>query len=147
VSPLCNLTAPLPSAPSIYLPRQKECPLADTRSLSGQTSPRNPTADTNSDFLTRERAALGDDAAQFAGANDNAATVEDGGDEDLLGGDGDYEDGGGGGGAHNGNGMMDDFESSFPAVDTRNEVCVLFSSEVYDRRAWGFGTRAWTGGI
>jgi len=65
---------------------------------------------------------LGDDAAQFSGAGDNATTVEDGGEEDLLGGDGAYQDGGGGGG----NEMMDEFESSFPAVDTRNEVYVLF---------------------
>lgn len=74
---------------------------------------------------------MGDDAAQFAGASDNAATVEDGGEEDLLGGDAGYQDGGGGGG----NEMMDDFESSFPAVDGRNEVWVLF----FRRGAWGTG--------
>ncbi|KAL8793728.1 MAG: hypothetical protein Q9195_003669 [Heterodermia aff. obscurata] len=66
------------------------------------------------DFLQRERAALGDDAAQFASANDNAAKVKDGdGDDDLLGGSYDNGDAGGEG--------LNDFESSFPAVDTRNE--------------------------
>jgi len=78
---------------------------------------------------------LGDDAAQFSGAGDNAATVEDGGEEDLLGGEGGYQDGGGGGGG--GNEMMDEFESSFPAVDTRNEVCALLSFSVSNREATG----------
>ena len=64
--------------------------------------------------MTRERAALGDDAAQFASANDNAAHVEDG-DDDLLGG-GSY--GGGNAGAEE----VTEFESSFPAMDTRNQV-------------------------
>jgi len=76
---------------------------------------------------------LGDDAAQFADANDNAATVEDGGEEDLLGGGGGYQNGGGGGG----NEMMDEFESSFPAMDTRNEVCALLSFSVSNREATG----------
>ena len=64
--------------------------------------------------MTRERAALGDDAAQFASANDNAATVEDG-DDDLLGG-GSYSGGNAGGEE------ITEFESSFPAMDTRNQV-------------------------
>jgi len=55
------------------------------------------------DFLSREKALLGDDANQFT----NAAFVEDG-DDDLL--------GGGGGGEE-----VTEFESSFPAIDTRNE--------------------------
>jgi len=58
------------------------------------------------DFLSREKALLGDDADQFATGDDNAAFVEDG-DEDLLGGGGDEE--------------VTEFESSFPAIDTRNE--------------------------
>ena len=58
---------------------------------------------------------MGDDAAQFASADDNAATVEDG-DDDLLGGGGSY------GGAHTGTEEITEFESSFPAMDTRNEV-------------------------
>jgi len=61
------------------------------------------------DFLSREKALLGDDADQFATGNDNAAFVEDG-DDDLLG-------GGGGGGED-----VHEFESAFPAIDTRNEV-------------------------
>lgn len=89
--------------------------------LEGQTSPRGngttalDSIGAGSDFLTRERAALGDDAAQFASANDNAATVEDGGD-DLLGGGEDYQAGAAGGEE------ITEFESSYPAVDTRNNV-------------------------
>ncbi|KAL8721204.1 MAG: hypothetical protein Q9225_002053 [Loekoesia sp. 1 TL-2023] len=84
----------------------------------GQTEPKANGA-TNGDldaddFLTRERALLGDDAAQFTSANDNAATVEDG-DDDLLGG-GDSYDGG-----QPGEQEISQFESSFPAMDTRND--------------------------
>lgn len=63
------------------------------------------------DFLARERAALGDDAAQFASV----------GDDDLLGGgdDGDLLGEGGG----NANEEIKEFESNFPGVDTRNDVC------------------------
>jgi len=45
------------------------------------------------------------------------ATVEDAGDDDLL-----------GGGAVQASGAEDiaGFESSFPAIDTRNDVCLLF---------------------
>ena len=61
---------------------------------------------------------MGDDAALFAGASDNTATVEEDDDNDLLGGGGDgYQNGGA-----NGGGEMLDFESSFPAVDTSNNV-------------------------
>ncbi|KAG7007826.1 clathrin light chain [Physcia stellaris] len=88
---------------------------------AGQTEPKgNGTVDLDGiegddDFLQRERAALGDDANQFASTNDNAATVEDGdADDDLLGGS--YNDAGGAGGED-----LTDFESSFPSVDTRNE--------------------------
>lgn len=76
----------------------------------------------DSNFLDRERAALGDDAGQFTTANDNfATTVEDAGnDDDLLGG------GGGGGRSYQDDGAagedMSGFESSFPAIDTQNEV-------------------------
>lgn len=73
--------------------------------------------DEPSDFLARERAALGDDAEMFTTSADNAATVADvdEDDDDLL--------GGGGGGSAPANGdMMGDFESSFPAVDTSNEA-------------------------
>lgn len=57
---------------------------------------------------------LGEDADQFATSNDNAAFVEDG-DDDLLGGGGGYSGGGRGE-------EVTEFESSFPAIDTRNEV-------------------------
>lgn len=86
-------------------------------SVSGQTEPRgNGTIDLGGDageddFLARERAVLGDDATQFVTSNDNAATVEDG-DDDLLGG-GDYG---------NQTGGDDEFESSFPAIDMTNDV-------------------------
>jgi len=90
--------------------------------------PANPTpgtasaqadADAPSDFLARERAALGDDAAQFASSTDaTAATVADADDDDdLLGGGGNYASQGASGGD-----VMGDFESSFPSVDTTNEA-------------------------
>jgi hypothetical protein len=79
--------------------------------------------DEPSDFLARERAALGEDAQQFTTSGDNAATVEEGDDDDdLLGGgmsapiasgNGDFGDFGD---------DVGDFESSFPAVDTQNEA-------------------------
>ncbi|KAL9112540.1 MAG: hypothetical protein Q9227_003111 [Pyrenula ochraceoflavens] len=67
-----------------------------------------------SSFLDRERAALGEDANQFATAGDNAATVEDGGD-DLLGEDSTFTQPAGGE-------EISTFESSFPAVDTTNDA-------------------------
>ena len=78
--------------------------------------------------MTRERAALGDDAAQFASADDNAATVEDG-EDDLLGGGGSY------GGGHNGGEEITEFESSFPAMDTQNEVSLIAKSLQYSFRS------------
>ncbi|KAL8801964.1 MAG: hypothetical protein Q9200_006756 [Gallowayella weberi] len=84
----------------------------------GQTEPKSNAATNGAgaddDFLTRERALLGDDANLFSTANDNAATVQDG-DDDLLGADGSYSGGQGGGEE------ISEFESSFPAMDTRNE--------------------------
>jgi len=62
------------------------------------------------DFLSREKALLGDDADQFATGNDNAAFVSED-DDDLL-----------GGGDANGGEEVIEFESSFPAIDTRNDV-------------------------
>ncbi|KAI9742585.1 MAG: hypothetical protein M1818_003726 [Claussenomyces sp. TS43310] len=70
----------------------------------------DPTSATNDDFLTRERAALGEDATQFASSNDNAAFVQDGDDDDLL----------GGGGGDDGE-EISEFQSSFPEIDTRND--------------------------
>ncbi|KAK5135556.1 hypothetical protein LTR08_005036 [Meristemomyces frigidus] len=110
---------------------------------AGQTEPQSHHSLTAldsaepSDFLARERAALGDDAHQFSTSGDNTtATVQDAGDDeddddnDLLGGAGgemhsaaptngnstnamDGDDGGD---------MMGAFESSFPAVDASNEA-------------------------
>ena len=64
--------------------------------------------------MSREKALLGDDADQFTTGNDNAAFVEDD-DDDLLG-------GGGGAGISGGDEEVTEFESSYPAIDTRNEV-------------------------
>lgn len=91
---------------------------------SGQTEARGNGAHANDDnildddFLTRERAALGDDAAQFSSPGDNfhgSATVEDG-DDDLLGGGDDYH------GGNQGGEQVTEFESSFPALDSDNSV-------------------------
>lgn len=73
---------------------------------------------TDEDFLTRERAALGDDAALFAGPGDTVAssTIVEDGEEDLLGGGESYN-------GHAGREEVTEFESSFPSIDTRNEVC------------------------
>jgi len=83
---------------------------------AGQTEPKGNSdieIDGADDFLSRERAILGDDAAQFASAGDNAATGEDG-DDDLLGG-GSYS------GGQDGGEEVTEFESSFPAIDTTNQ--------------------------
>ncbi|KAI9852759.1 MAG: hypothetical protein M1838_005517 [Thelocarpon superellum] len=72
---------------------------------------------TNGDFLTRERAALGDEADQFATPHDSltaSALVEDAHD-DLLGG------GVGAPPSHAADSGISSFESSFPAIDTSNE--------------------------
>jgi hypothetical protein len=66
------------------------------------------------DFLSRERALLGDDADLFASSNDKLATVEDD-DDDLLGGSTSFQ-------ANVGGEEISGFESSFPAIDTSNEV-------------------------
>jgi len=70
------------------------------------------------DFIQRERAALGEDAVLFS-TNDNAqtATVEDG-DDDLLGG-GDFSAPALTSGAKDDD--INGFESAFPAIDTRND--------------------------
>lgn len=76
-----------------------------------------PDGGADEDFLIRERAALGEDAAIFATSGDNTATVQNG-DDDLLGG-GDYNEGQAGGEE------IQEFESSYPAVDTRNDVSYI----------------------
>lgn len=72
-------------------------------------------ADEN-DFLARERAMLGDDAEQFATSQDHVATTENVDDDDLL---------GGAEAAPSGSPAREEisgFESSFPALETQNEV-------------------------
>ena len=88
----------------------------------------DPRATSGEDFLTRERAALGDDATLFASGNDSAAFVEDG-DDDLLGGDG------------GNNEEIHEFQSSFPAIDTRNDVCLPLDISLEALICLGHGTR------
>ena len=85
-----------------------------TNTIAGQT-PANTNGDGGASFLERERAALGEDADQFATAQDgtNTATVEDG-EDDLLGGGDDYTAAPIEPDSH--------FESSFPAIETQNAV-------------------------
>jgi hypothetical protein len=89
------------------LPNFKSTNPSFTAQTQAQGSSTFESADAD-DFLTREKALLGDDANQFATGNDNAAFVEDG-DDDLLGGGGGEE--------------VTEFESSFPAIDSQNEAC------------------------
>ena len=67
------------------------------------------------DFLSRERALLGDDAAQFASTNDNHANIQADDDFDLLGGGDTYND------RDTDGEEVTEFESSYPAIDTRND--------------------------
>ncbi|KAF2430754.1 clathrin light chain [Tothia fuscella] len=73
-------------------------------------------------FLVRERAALGDDADLFSTPADNMASVEDAGEDDLLGGGRNNNFSGNGNG--NGNSPdegFQDFEDAFPSIDTTND--------------------------
>ncbi|KAK2733646.1 hypothetical protein FQN55_003284 [Onygenales sp. PD_40] len=86
----------------------------------GQTEPvdinngnGNGGADDGDDFLARERAALGDDADQFATPNDQNATVEDADDDFLAGGDHQQ--------VNNNTEQTGDFQSSFPPLSLENE--------------------------
>ncbi|KAJ5129298.1 Clathrin light chain, partial [Penicillium bovifimosum] len=75
----------------------------------GQTEVANTQDATEDDFLARERAALGEDADQFATTHDHVADQTVGGDDDLLGGgDEPVEE-------------IGHFESSFPSVETQNQ--------------------------
>jgi len=58
------------------------------------------------DFISREKALLGDDAEQFTSNNDSAAFVDS--DGDLLGGGGDEP--------------VTEFESAYPSLESRNEA-------------------------
>lgn len=91
---------------------------------TGQTEiiETNGSGDGN-DFLARERAALGNDADQFVTPADHAVMVEDV-EDDLL---GDSQ-------PQNNTTISEEFsgfESSFPAIDTQNEVCDLHSYVIY----------------
>lgn len=86
---------------------------------AGQTEIRGGDSAGDGDFLARERAALGEDADLFSTGNDKRQTTVEDGDDDLLGGD---FSGGAQQQSTNQMGDFDDFESSFPAVDTTNDV-------------------------
>lgn len=80
----------------------------------GQTEVVETQGNADDDFLARERAALGEDAEQFATAQDHVAGNAGVADDDLLGGgDAPAEE-------------IGQFESSFPSVEaqTQNEVWV-----------------------
>jgi hypothetical protein len=99
----------------------------------------DPTASSQEDFLSREKAALGDDANQFASASDKfkPTAVEDG-DDDLLGG------GSAPSTTHLGGDDMSQFTSSFPSIDTRNEVRILISRRTRQRLTKWVGTACCT---
>ncbi|KAJ5189695.1 Clathrin light chain [Penicillium cf. griseofulvum] len=75
----------------------------------GQTEVADVQGTTDDDFLARERAALGEDADQFATSQDHVAGGQNVGADDLLGaGDEPVEE-------------IGQFESSFPSVATQNQ--------------------------
>ncbi|KAL4759213.1 clathrin light chain CLC1 [Aspergillus foveolatus] len=78
---------------------------------AGQTQAIDPSGTDENDFLARERALLGDDADQFATAQDVTST--DVNNDELL---GDPQEAQAGAGPE-----ISGFESSFPAIDTQNE--------------------------
>lgn len=98
--------------------------LSPLTTFPGDTDVRADGGGGGGDFLERERAALGEDADMFT-ANDapkQTARVDDD-DDDLLGGGDDFsapQQSSGGQDAD-----FDGFESSFPAIDTRNDVRFL----------------------
>ncbi|KAL4817244.1 clathrin light chain [Aspergillus spinulosporus] len=78
---------------------------------AGQTQAIETSGTDENDFLARERALLGDDADQFATAQDVTST--DVNNDQLLGGPEEAQAGAGP--------EISGFESSFPAIDTQNE--------------------------
>ena len=90
---------------------------------SGQTEARDTAGLDGASFLDRERAVLGEDASQFA--TKNTITTLENHDRDLLGGDDSEEDGH----AVATGGDLDGFESSFPKVNTQNEVSIGLISQ------------------
>ncbi|KAJ5959184.1 Clathrin light chain [Penicillium vulpinum] len=75
----------------------------------GQTEVAAPQGTTEDDFLARERAALGEDADQFATSQDHVASGQNVGADDLLGADDEPVE------------EISQFESSFPSVATQNQ--------------------------
>lgn len=73
------------------------------------------------DFLSREKALLGDDANLFTTQDDSVAFMPEG-DDNLLGGKDLISESGAGGDEE-----LSAFESSFPAIDVRNNVGNLLS--------------------
>lgn len=96
----------------------------DLTQYPGETDIRPDPAAQGGSLEERERALLGEDAELFASTQPGAATVEDG-DGDLLGGDdGDFISAPAADSAVGaGNDDLNEFESSFPAIDTQNDVC------------------------
>ncbi|KAB8239472.1 hypothetical protein ETB97_012689 [Aspergillus alliaceus] len=81
---------------------------------AGQTEVVEANGTDADDFLARERAVLGDDAEQFATAQDHVASTDNVNvGDDLLGGAEDVPTGAGP--------EISGFESSFPAIETQNE--------------------------
>lgn len=99
---------------------------------TGQTEAREPVSDgvtqanddSTSDFLARERAALGDDANLFSTQGEtNQTSAVDGTSDDLLGeSDSALVNGNTAQQSSESQQDMNDFESSFPSINTQNEV-------------------------
>lgn len=100
-----------PSRPHISATDKQTIGAAPAAAADGTDDLLDGGGDSTSDFLSRERAALGDDADQFASANDDAG--------DLL---------GGGGGANGTSQEQRQFQQNYPAVDGRNEVRTSLAS-------------------
>jgi len=94
---------------------------------SGQTESKSgddahDLIDDRDDFLSRERALLGEDANQFSTPQNSVPSVSvQNGHDDLLGDDNSLQ-------ANGHNEDMNQFQSSFPSIDTRNEVGTPLSS-------------------
>jgi len=79
--------------------------------------------DDSDDFLSRERAALGEDANQFSTPENNVPSLSvQNGYDDLLGDDESLR-------VNGHNEEMNQFQSSFPSIKTRNEVGTLLSAQ------------------
>lgn len=101
-------------------------PYSGANITAGQTEVNEAPTATDDDFLARERAALGEDADQFATAQDHVGENV-GGDDDLLGGDEPVEE-------------IGQFESSFPSVESQNqnEVRIEFKRHLHQFTDQGF---------